>query len=263
MLTKKGGYNVRQSNTYIIVFTAIMTIIVGGLLSLASQGLAPAQKRSIELDTKGAILSSVMDREKLAKMKPKEVLAMYDERISSLVVDYNGNLVEKDEKGMPVVAEKVDILKNYKKDPKDRLYPVFRYMDEKDPNKVDAYIIPLYGSGLWDKIWGYVALDDNLEKIEGVSFDHKQETPGLGARIATPEIQSRYVGKEIYDESGNLVSVTMVKGEGHTGLDSHHVDGMSGATLTGKGVTAMLKNYLTYYQSYFKKLKSGAATAKL
>lgn len=251
----------RQSNGYIILFTAIMTVIVGGLLSLASQGLAPAQKKSIELDTKSSILSSVMDREQLEKMKPNEVLEMYDKRISSLVVDINGNIVEKNEKGEPIVAEEVSILKNYKKKPENRLYPVFKYMSAENPDKVESYILPLYGSGLWDKIWGYVALNTELTTIVGVSYDHKQETPGLGARIGTPEIQNRYVGKEIYNEQGELVSVTMVKGEGNTGLDSHQVDGMSGATLTGKGVNDMLKNYLNYYQSYFKKVKSGSVAA--
>lgn len=252
----------RQSNAYIIIFTAVMTIVVGGLLSLASQGLAPAQKKSIELDTKSAIMSSVMDMSSM-DLKGDQILDLYSKRIKSLVVDYKGNPIEKDEKGNPIVAENVDIAKNYKKKPEERQYPVFKYMDENDPNKIDAYILPVYGSGLWDKIWGYVALDDHFEKIVGASFDHKGETPGLGARIATPEVQARFKGKEIYDDQGNLVSVTMVKGEGHTDLTSHQVDGMSGATLTGKGLSAMLKNYLEAYQGYIKKAKSEETTASL
>ena len=251
----------RQSNGYIILFTAIMTIIVGGLLSLASQGLADEQKKSIELDTKSSILSSVMDREQLKTLTPEQILDIYDQRISSLVVDINGERVEKNEKGTKMVAEQVNILKNYKKDPEERVYPVFKYMNEADTSKVEAYILPLYGAGLWDKIWGFVALNQELNTIVGVAYDHKQETPGLGARISTPEIQGRYVGKKIYDEKGELVSVMMVKGEGNPNLDAHHVDGMSGATLTGKGVNAMLKDYLTHYQSYFKKVKSGGMAA--
>jgi len=252
---------VRQSNAYIILFTVIMTIVVGGVLSFTSQVLAPAQKRSIELDTKSQILSSVMDREELAKMKPETVLAYYDKRITSLVVDINGNEVTENEDGEPVVAEKVSIEKNYKKAPEERLYPVFKYMNADNPEKVDSYILPLYGAGLWDKIWGFVALDDELKTIVGAAYAHRGETPGLGARIATPQIQERYVGKEIYD-NGELVSVTMVKGEGNAGLTEHQVDGMSGATITGKGLNDMLKNYLNYYQSYFKKLKN-QTTAKL
>lgn len=252
----------RQSNLYVVLFTAIMTIVVGGVLSFTSQVLAPAQKRSVELDTKSQILSSVMDRNELAKMNPEEILAMYDKRINSLVVDINGNQVETDEDGNPVVAEQVDILKNYKKEPENRLFPVFKYMNQENPNKVDAYILPLYGAGLWDKIWGFVALDSDLETIAGASYAHKAETPGLGARISTPEIQQRYVGKKIYDDSGNLVSVKMVKGEGNANLTEHQVDGMSGATITGKGLNNMLENYLNYYQSYFKKLKTNT-TAQL
>ncbi|MEL7005306.1 MAG: NADH:ubiquinone reductase (Na(+)-transporting) subunit C, partial [Bacteroidota bacterium] len=179
------------------------------------------------------------------------------ERIQSLVVDLNGNIVETNDKGNPIVAEEVSILKNYKKAPEKRELPVFKYVNESDPNKVDAYILPLYGAGLWDKIWGFVALDASLQEIVGVSFDHKQETPGLGARIGSAEIQNRYVGKAIYDAQGALVSVTMLKGENNTGMTEHQVDGMSGATLTARGVNDMLKNYLQYYQSYFKKIDKG------
>lgn len=247
----------RQSNGYIIFFTAIMTVIVGGLLSLASQGLAPAQKKSIELDTKSQILASVMDREKLNTMKPNDILGMYDERIKSLVVDINGEEVKTNEKGEPLIAENVSIVKNYKKKPEERLYPVFKYMSKEDTSKVEAFILPIYGAGLWDQIWGYVALDHQLKTIVGVSFGHKSETPGLGARIATQEVQERFVGKKIYDEQGNLVSVEILKGEGHTGLNEHEVDGLSGATLTSKGVNAMLKSYLNSYQAYFKKVNTG------
>lgn len=248
----------QQSNAYIIGFTAALTIVVGGLLSLASQGLAPAQKKSVELDTKSQILSSVMDRSELAKLNRDEVLALYNQRIQSLVVDINGEVIELDAKGNPIVAEEVNILKNYKKEPENRQFPVFKFMNAENPSKVEAYILPLYGAGLWDKIWGYLALKSDFNTIAGASFDHKQETPGLGARIGTSEIQNRYVGKKIMDESGNIVSVSMVKGEGNTGLTEHEVDGMSGATITGRGVNAMLENYLTYYKSYFKKVDSGS-----
>jgi len=250
---------VRRSNGYIIFFTAIMTIVVGGLLSIASQVLGPAQKKSIELDTKSQILSAVMDLK-----KGDDILAIYSERIQSIVVDAKGELVTTDEKGKPIVAEKVDILKNFKKDPLKRIYPVFKFIDKENPGQVDAYILPMYGNGLWDKIWGFVAIDKDLETIAGASFDHKQETPGLGARIATAEFQQRFVGKKIYDEGGKLVSVIVQKGEkggGQKSIDAfadqpHKVDGMSGATLTARGVNNMLKNYLAAYIPYFEKIKN-------
>lgn len=242
----------QQSNAYIIGFTAALTIIIGGLLSFTSQVLAPAQKRSIELDTKTSILSSVMNLDSL-QYTEQQILELYDQRIESLVVDINGNEVTQDEEGNPIVAENVNIVNNYKKDPEERLYPVYKYLNEETGN-VQAYILPLYGAGLWDKIWGYVALKDDLNTITGVSFDHKAETPGLGARISTDEVQQRYIGKKIYNEEGELVSVRMVKTENNTGLSEHQVDGMSGATITGRGLNDMLYNYLSHYQAYFKKV---------
>ena len=248
----------RQSNGYIILFTAIMTIIVGGLLSVTSQVLGPAQKKSIELDTKSQILGAVMNLE-----KGDDILGIYDQRIKSLVVDINGEEISTNAKGGAMVAEEVNILKNFKKSTEEREYPVFMYMNASDSNQVDSYILPLYGNGLWDKIWGFVAMDKNGEKIMGVSFDHKGETPGLGARIRDKQIQERYKGKSIYNEGGELVSVYMIKGEKGEPLDPNHVDGLSGATLTAKGVNEMLKSYLTSYEAYFKKVNSGSAQASL
>ncbi|MEP5104305.1 MAG: FMN-binding protein, partial [Ekhidna sp.] len=109
---------------------------------------------------------------------------------------------------------------------------------------------------LWDWISSFIALGPDLNTVMGIAFDHKSETPGLGARITEPTVQQRYVGKEIYNDQGELVSISMVKGEGNAGLTEHQVDGMSGATITGKGVNAMLENYLTYYQAFMEKRKS-------
>jgi len=243
---------VRQSNTYIIIFTLITTVFVGGTLAVTSILLGPRQAMSIEFDTKSQILGAVM-----TISEEDDVLGIYDKRIKSLVVDYNGEEVKTDAKGQPLVAEKVDVSKNYKLQPKERLFPVFKYMSESDPNQVEAFILPVYGNGLWDRIWGFMALDNKLETVRGISFGHKAETPGLGARISDdPVISQRYEGKKIYDNQGKLVSVDMVKGEKGAPLDEHHVDGMSGATMTGNGVNKMLKEYLDCYQSYFEKVKS-------
>ncbi|MDH5608527.1 MAG: FMN-binding protein, partial [Cyclobacteriaceae bacterium] len=110
--------------------------------------------------------------------------------------------------------------------------------------------------GLWDWISGFIAVDKDLNTVRGIAFDHKGETPGLGARITDEKVQARYVGKKIFDESGNVISITMVKGEGNTNLTDHQVDGMSGATLTAKGVNKMLAEYLGCYSAYLSKIKS-------
>ena len=242
----------QRSNTYIIIFTAIMTIVIGGVLSFTSQILGPAQKKSIELDTKSQILSAVMSVD-----KKTDVLGIYDQRIQSLVVDYKGEIIEVDEKGNPIVPENVNISKNFKMEPEERALPVFKYMSEANPDQVEAYILPLYGNGLWNRIYGFVALENDMNTIKGISFGHIQETPGLGARIASAEIQDRYKDKKIY-EGDKLVSVTMQKGEvkDPSQFGPHEVDGMSGSTLTAKGVNAMLKDYLECYEGFIDKTKN-------
>ena len=244
----------RQSNAYILFFSAVLTIVCGGLLSLASVGLKPAQTKQVELDTKKKILGAVMDISSL--QTGEEVLALYEKRFTSTVVDIHGEPVQTDAKGNPVVAEMIDIQKNHKTPREERLYPVFMFVDENDTTQVQAYVFPMFGSGLWDWISGYVALESDLNTIKGIAFDHKSETPGLGARITTPEVQQRYVGKELF-EDGELVSVTMIKGEKGEQQDPHLVDGLSGATLTARGVNDMLKNYISAYTEFIEKKKNG------
>ncbi|NJN26546.1 MAG: NADH:ubiquinone reductase (Na(+)-transporting) subunit C [Cyclobacteriaceae bacterium] len=246
----------QQSNTYIIVFSAVLTIVLGGLLSLANQGLKPMQQKSVELDTKKKILSAVTD---LQEKKGDEIIDLYGQTIESVVVNIDGEILEKDKDGNPLIAENIDIAKNYKMAPEERLYPVFKYHQAGNKEAVEAYIFPIYGKGLWGPIWGFIALETDLNTVKGVSFDHKSETPGLGARITTAEVSNRYVGKKVYND-GKLASVVMLKGENNaaSNLDEHHIDGLSGATLTAKGVNEMLENYFIYYKEYMNKAKTNA-----
>lgn len=246
----------QRSNLYIIVFSAILTIVLGGLLSGTSVVLKPLQDKQVELDTKKKILGAVMDISNIKE--PNEILALYEKRVTSTVVDIKGETMEKDAKGNPLMAEKIDFQKNhnkFKKDVASRPYPVFMYMKE-DGSGVDAYIFPMFGSGLWDWISGFVAVDADLNTVRGVAFDHKSETPGLGARITEEAVKARFVGKKLYDANGTLQSVSMVKGEKGDPLDEHHIDGLSGATLTGKGLNAMLMDYFSFYNTYIEKVKA-------
>ncbi|MEB2786640.1 NADH:ubiquinone reductase (Na(+)-transporting) subunit C [Algoriphagus persicinus] len=253
----------QQSNTYIITFSVILTVVLGLLLSGTSQLLGPMQKEAIALDNKKQILGAVIPGEEIAAMIPKEVNEYYSNRIASVVVDINGKEVSERD-GVAVTAESVDIAKNYKKAAEDRLYPVYIFHTEGKPDEVINYVLPLYGAGLWDAIWGYIALDTDMNTVGGITLAHAGETPGLGARITESGVQARYEGKKIFDESGELVAVEMQKGEGKDYSDDpHQVDGMSGATITGKGVNNMLKNYLGYYKAYIENKKSSTSVAVL
>tara|TARA_B100000900_G_scaffold50351_1_gene37133 strand:- start:245 stop:916 length:672 start_codon:yes stop_codon:yes gene_type:complete len=216
--------------------------------------LGPIQKVQVEIDTKKKILGAVMD---ISTLSSDEVLELYNKKMSSLVLDISGNEVFASD-GEKLIAEEINIQKNYKVAKNDRDYPVFMFSD--DGSTIDYYIFPMFGNGLWDWISGFVALDKDLNKVVGVAFDHKAETPGLGARISSNEIQDRYKGKEIFDGLGNLVSVRMLKKENNAELDIHEVDGMSGATITANGLNDMLKNYLDCYLPFIIKNKKNNQT---
>lgn len=248
----------QQSNTYVIVFSAILTIVLGVLLSGTSQVLGPLQKEAMALDKKKQILGAVMSAEEVGKMSPEQVNEFYGKRISATVVDLAGNPVA------GVQAEMVEVAKDYKKPASERHYPVFTFHAEGNPDQVQSYIFPLYGAGLWDAIWGYLALNTDMNTIGGITLAHASETPGLGARITETGVQARYVGKKIFDESGELITVAMQKGEGKDyANDAHKVDGMSGATITGVGVNNMLKAYMGHYEAFIKSKSSSQALAGL
>ena len=234
----------RQSNLYVVGFAVAMTVICGGLLALANQGLKDKQQEQITLDTQKQILGAVME-----VTETTDVSTIYTNQINSYVVNSEGKKVD------GVIAEKVNTKKVYKqKDVALKQLPVFEFKNAN--GQVEAYIVPMFGKGLWDDVWGYIALDTDLNTLKGASFGHKGETPGLGARISDKEIQARFVGKKITDASGALASISFVKGENVTpSFTDNQVDGLSGATMTTKGVNSMLMNYFGYYDNYFNTIR--------
>ena len=232
----------RQSNSYIVLYATAITVVCGGLLAFASVSLKDKQDANIAMEQKKNILSSV-----ITLNEGDNITELYSSQVKGFVIDYNGNVKE----GM--TPEQVELAKEYKKAPADRLLPLYEFMSHTDPTKVEYVVMPVYGYGLWNNIWGFVAVKSDFSTIQGVKFQHAGETPGLGARIESEEIQERFKGKTIFD-NGKLTSVVIQKGEGQDYSSApHKVDGMSGATLTGKGVNNMLKDYLACYENFLKK----------
>jgi Na+-transporting NADH:ubiquinone oxidoreductase subunit C len=228
-----------NKNSYTVVFASIMVIIVAAALAYAAIGLKPFQDSNIVLEKKQNILTSVgitIDRENAE--------AKYSEYIKSeIVLNNKGEEVEGS-------AFDIDLSKEMKKDVNTQLLPLF--ISQIDG--ATSYIIPLRGKGLWGPIWGFIALKDDLTTVYGAVFDHKGETPGLGAEINQPFFQEPFAGKTIF-EGLNFTSIKVVK-VGYSKGDMHAVDGISGGTITSDGVTDMLSERLSMYLAYFEKIKA-------
>ncbi|MCB0666404.1 MAG: NADH:ubiquinone reductase (Na(+)-transporting) subunit C [Saprospiraceae bacterium] len=235
-----------HSTRYIITFVAILTMVVALVLSLLATGLKPVHDRNEAIYNKKAILSAINSylAEKPSAMSADQVQQIFDDQITQAVVDMKGNVID----GMK--AEDVDMAQERKKPEADRKLPVYIY----DSPQGKVYIVSVRGSGLWDEIWGSLALKDDFSTVVGATFDHTGETPGLGAEIKdNPKFAEQFIGKEIYDNSGDYVSIDVVKGG--VKEPSHQVDAISGATITSNGVTEMLHRGLKYYEPYFKNQK--------
>jgi Na+-transporting NADH:ubiquinone oxidoreductase subunit C len=171
-----------------------------------------------------------------------EAQTQFDKYVKqSLALKIDGSVDE------DVNAFALDLKKELSKPVDEQRFPL--YIAEKDGKTF--YVTPLYGAGLWDAIWGYIALADDENTIVGASFDHKGETPGLGAEINQYWFEDQFIGKKILDENQNFVSVKAVKG-GAKADDIHGVDGISGGTITSDGVSNMIEERLEHYLPYFK-----------
>ncbi len=215
-----------------------MVIAVATLLSLAATLLQPAQARNLEIEKKRNMLESInvaTTRENAEELYEKYIK-------EGFVVNSDGNMVD----GIDAFTV---VVKNEQKKPLEQQYlPVFR-AEPDDGEKV--IIVPVEGKGLWGPIYGYVSLKSDLNTIYGTNFDHKGETPGLGAEINTTSFESQFRNKEIF-QNGNFTSIKVVKG-GAKENDPHGVDAISGGTITSKGLENMIFDCLTKYNSYFLK----------
>lgn len=226
------------SNRYIFIFSAVMVIAVATLLSLAATLLQPRQQKNLEIEKKKSMLESIGVA---STRETTEVL--YDKYIKkSFVLNSKGEVVD------GVDAFKV-VLNVEQKKPLDQQYlPVF---DATPDDGEKLIILPVEGKGLWGPIYGYVSLKSDLNTIYGVTFDHKGETPGLGAEINTTPFESMFIGKKLY-EADKFVSIGVLKG-GAKPDDPHNVDAISGGTITSKGLEKMLLDCLSKYNGYLLK----------
>ncbi len=234
-----------NSNSYTLFFAFVLVTVIAGLLAFTAMSLKPKQLENIRNEKMQSILASMgvqVDRKQSGEEFKKYIKEQW-----ALLPD--GSVDKK------VNAFEINMKNEIKKKPENQHYPI--YIGEKDGKKV--YVIPLFGKGLWDDIWGYIALGEDKNTIIGAVFDHKGETPGLGAEIREKWFQMQFTGKKIFDKDGdfsknNFVSVKTVKG-GANPSDPHGVDAISGGTITSDKLSYMVRERLEHYLPYFQKIK--------
>jgi len=230
----------RDSNMYTFLFSAVMVLIVAASLAATATSLQDIQAENVRKEKMQNILATIgiiVERE-----KAPEIYTRYITEELALISD--GSIDKK------VDAFKLKLNLETKKPIKQQRFPL--YLAKVD--SLQYYIVPLRGAGLWDAIWGYVALEGDKNTIKGAVFDHKGETAGLGAEITQKWFQDRFTGEKIFNNDGELVGISVSKTNNDpNGMDKddHEVDAISGATITGDGVTDMIKERLQNYLSYF------------
>tara|TARA_B100000902_G_scaffold399934_1_gene473753 strand:- start:3184 stop:3915 length:732 start_codon:yes stop_codon:yes gene_type:complete len=234
----------RDSNLYTFLFATLMVLVVATVLAYTSQSLKDLQDENIRKEKMQNILSTIginVTRDESEQLYKKYI-------IEELALKIDGSVNSKINPFSDIV-----LAKEIKKDYKDQHFPL--YIAEIDSEKY--YIIELRGVGLWDAIWGYMSLKNDLKTIKGVSFDHKGETAGLGAEITKDWFKERFVDEKVFNDMGELTGITVLKGNNdpnNQDKEDHEVDAISGSTITGDGVTNMIKERLNNYLPYFEKL---------
>ncbi|WP_111308575.1 Na(+)-translocating NADH-quinone reductase subunit C [Confluentibacter sediminis] len=246
--------NRTDKNSYTIIFAIIMVFVVGAVLAYAAQSLKPKIDENKRLEKQQNILYAMGVNQNVEGsavfISTDKVASEFEKYIKNQIV-IEGDKVTEDHE-----AYLIDVKKEQAKARAGGVRKLPLFIGEKDGKTF--YVIPVYGKGLWDAIWGYVALDENMV-VQGVYFDHKGETPGLGANIKERFFMDDFTGEHLLDGSGDFKGITVAKGNAdpkNEDKTDNEVDAIAGATITGNGVTAMLKSDLKLYESYFKNLKN-------
>lgn len=221
-----------NSNVYIIIYSVVMVVIVAVLLAVTSLSLQERQGENILNEKRQQIVKALGE---------DPAIASYSDVVAEAVMlDKNGQKIE-GKTDADIFSALGDLTASFDAGE----YPIFKANN-------GCVVVPVYGAGLWGPIWGYIALEPDMNTVKGIVMDHSGETPGLGAEITTSKVQSSFVGKTIF-EGDNFVSVSMRKGGAK---NNHEVDAISGGTKTCDGVNAMLQSGLGNYRPYFNANKS-------
>lgn len=255
------------ANTLIVSLT--LCIVCSLLVSTAAVSLRPFQERNKLLDRQRNIISAARLAEEPDELSGKEVEEIYEARITRELLDIDSGeyVSDPDPNFEPRKAARDKALNATIESPFDigianREQQTWVYLVKDDSGNVEQVILPIYGMGLWSTLYGYVAVDRDLRTINGLTYYEHAETPGLGGEVENSVWKSKWVGKKIWEEGApredsNLM-VGVAKGVPPPNMQDYMVDGLSGATITSRGVDSMLKYWFSDdgFGPYIRKLAS-------
>jgi Na+-transporting NADH:ubiquinone oxidoreductase subunit C len=242
------------STGYTLGFAVAVCVVCSLAVASASIGLRPYQKLNEKREVESKILAALgLPEDDAIVLKGEAVDEMYAERVQPIVIDSEGKVLP--DRTVEEVKAEAKAAKSEKRDP--TIHAVYL---RKDGETIAAYAIPVAGRGLWGPISGYLAIAPDGETVSGATFFAPKETPGLGYEIVADWFTDRFKGKKVY-AGGEAKPIEVVKGSvslacpGDAGI--HCVDGISGSTLTCRGVTAMLADGIETYDPYLERVRSG------
>lgn len=243
-----------DGNVYTVVFAVGMVLVVGALLAFLASFFKSTIDENKRIEKQQNILYAMGINENgegdVKFVSKNAVGGLFEKYITQQLVIQGDDVTPNDKAYMINIKKEQALAKEGEK----RRFPLF--IGKKDEKKF--YIAPIRGKGLWDAIWGYIAMDENMV-VQGAYFDHKGETPGLGANIKERFFMDDFIGEHLLDSNGNFKGIRVAKGNNDPKNDEktdYEVDAIAGATITGDGVSAMIKSDLKLYVPYFKSLKA-------
>lgn len=217
-----------KDNIYTLFYAVVLCAVSSALLALASTALKPRQEANKLVDKQKNILMAAGLYDRTKTYSNEEITTLFKEKLTE---------VKKEIK----VNDKVETRIFY---------------TSSENSKVNGYIIPVSGKGLWSTLYGYLALKEDLNTVKGITFYEHGETPGLGGEIEKEWFQNNFVDKKVKDANGNVVGITVCKGKAKDTVKADQlpnaVDGISGATLTANGVTALIEKGVKEYMPLLK-----------
>jgi Na+-transporting NADH:ubiquinone oxidoreductase subunit C len=242
-----------DSNGYTMIFAVIMVLVVGSLLAFLASSLKPTIKENERIEKQQNILYAMGINENdgsSANFVSTNVAGQEFQKYIKKQLVIEGDKISENED-----AYLIDIKKQKANAKSGQVRKLPLFVGEKDGETF--YVAPIYGKGLWDAIWGYISMDKNMV-VQGAYFDHKGETPGLGANIKQRYFMDDFMGEHLLSDTGVFKGITVAKGNNdpkNEDKTDYEVDAIAGATITGDGVSAMIKKDLAMYVPYFKTLK--------